>query len=353
MNRDLGLGLGTAGYGTHLATWLASRGHAVTFFASRLHGAIPAGVEVVRLPAVEGGVAGSVRLAQCVRSLPFGRFEVTHALDRVPGCDVYRAGGGAHGAWLAQRGGWVRALRPRERVALRLEAEAAGTARIVVANSVMAAHDLRRHLAIPRDRIRVVRNGVDADRFAPSRRWWSEFRRAWGVQPDGRVVSFIGHDFERKGLGVAFSAFEAVCGAPDRFVVCGGARRASRWRRRLCDPRVVWCGATAHPERVLAATDALCVPTLYDAAANTTLEALATGVPVVTSQFDGSAEVVPEPDWIVRDPRAVQEVVYSLRRALSAVESQRRSCVEVGRRWPVSRNGVVMEQIYKELADDR
>ena len=348
VNRDFGRGAGTAGYAVGLADWLAQQGHTVTVFASRVRGRLPDGVVLRRLPPVRGGTRGALALAKAVGAIDFTAYDLVQTLDRVPGGDVYRAGGGAHAAWVKARGrgGW----NPRHALTVALERRAARRARVVVCNSVMAARDVRRHLGVERARLRVVRNGVDTTRFRGSADR-VRGRRRLGLPAGGRIVLFMAHGWERKGLSSTYGAFRLVATAADHLVIAGEERHESHWRRRLSDPRVIWHGHATEPERLLGLADVLCVPTLYDAAANTTLEALACGVPVVTTVFDGSAEVVPEAAWVVHRPRDVASVAEALEAALAANDASRERCREVARSWPVSRNGRAMEAIYEELAN--
>jgi glycosyltransferase involved in cell wall biosynthesis len=92
------------------------------------------------------------------------------------------------------------------------------------------------------------------------------------------------------------------------------------------------------------------LPTRYDPAANSTMEALASGVPPVTSGRDGNAEVVPDPALVVADPLDVAGFAAALERAWST-PSLRERCRHAAEAWPVSRNGKALESIYRELVD--
>jgi glycosyltransferase involved in cell wall biosynthesis len=66
--------------------------------------------------------------------------------------------------------------------------------------------------------------------------------------------------------------------------------------------RVRFLGPRADPEALLAAADALLLPTRFDAFANASLEAAASGIPVVTSAANGAAEVLGHAALVVADP---------------------------------------------------
>ncbi len=340
----LSLGGGTQKYTCDLTAWLASRGHEVHVY-SAVADHRPPGVQVHLLPCGRGPRAW----AKAARQVPLDGHDLVQALDRTDHHHVWRAGGGAHAAWLRIRGG-VRRFLPRERLELRLERSAARIARLVICNSEMAARDLIGAHALGPDRVRVVRNGVDLERFHPDEAARASVREELGLRGEGRVALFLGTGFRRKGLDLAVAAFHRVAAPEDRLVVCGRDAHAQRWlrpaRERLGEQLVV-TGPVSDPERWLAGADALLHPTRYDSAANAILEAMACGVAPVTTVRDGAAEIVPDPRLIVEDPEEVRTVAAALRYAWDTVPgAELRGAAEA---WPVSRNGEAMEHTYQEL----
>ena len=69
-----------------------------------------------------------------------------------------------------------------------------------------------------------------------------------------------------------------------------------------------FAGPVADPERWMAAADLFVLPTLYDPFANTCLEALASGLPVITTTANGAAEILEEgrTGAAIPDPRDVE-----------------------------------------------
>lgn len=320
---------GTERSAWELSRWLVQRGHEVHVYCRAAEAAAP-GVRVH---------LGSLRV-------PEGRHPVVHAFVRIPGATVFRAGGGAHLAWLHARWrglGAVRRWTPRARWEVRRDRRCMRTARVVVCNSDMAAADVRRLYGV--DRIVVVWNGVDLDRFRPDAERRAAARRAW--EATGRVALFLGHGFRRKGLAVAAEAFARVAAPDDRLVVIGADAHARRYLAGL-DPRVRCQGPVPDPEQWLPGADATLLPTLYDSAANTTLEAMACGVPAITSGRDGNAARVPDRRLVVDDPRDVEGFARALDLAWRE-PALGRGCRKAAERWPVSRNGQEVESIYREL----
>lgn len=344
---------GTEGHARQLARWLVGAGHAVTIYCLEVRAPVPEGLRLVELPAPPRGIPRPLRLAWASRAVPRDEHDVVEALGRVPGCDVFRAGGGTHAGWLeASVEGpvtWAMTrFSPGNRMELALDREAARTARRVICNAVRPADEMRRWYGVRE--VCVVRNGVDAQRFVPDGATRRRAREAWGAK--GRVALFLGSGFRRKGLAVAGQAFARVARPGDRLVVMGRdahAGRALRPLRRLLGEGLVVMGERTDPERWLPGADAMLLPTRYDSAANATLEAMACGVPPVTSGRDGNAELVPDPSLVVDDPSDVDGFARALRYAWEARPGA--ACRAEAERWPHDRTGREMERIFLELCD--
>lgn len=353
---------GTEKYAADLAGFLAGEGVRVVVHCVRADPAAveASGVTVRRLPGEQRGWAGERAFLLATRSIDHSGADLVQGFGRTVDHDVYRAGGGVHAAWLAAEGAdsWSRWLRgklsPRERWALAVDREAMTAARVVVCNSAFAAEQVVRIHGLPEARVRVVRNGVDGERFSADPEARAAARQHWGVPENGRVALFLGTGFHRKGLATAVQAFARVAGPADRLVVIGrdarAARRLQQARGRLGD-RLVAHGAVVDPERWIPGADATILPTRYDAAANTTLEALSCGVPPVTSAQDGSAEVVPDPALVVEHPADAEGFAAALGHAWQGGPGLALRCREAAAEWTVARNGKTMLRVYRELID--
>ena len=155
---------------------------------------------------------------------------------------------------------------------------------------------------------------------------------------------------------IGASVSTRVAGPRDRFVVMGRDAHPERHLfpiRENLGSRLVVHGPEPQPEVWLPGADATLLPTLYDAAANTTLEALAAGVPAVTSGRDGNSEVVPDPGLVVDDPGDVAGFARALRWAWEEGQELSRRCRLASEDWPVSRNGRAVEELYLEWLDER
>ena len=157
-------------------------------------------------------------------------------------------------------------------------------------------------LGIPAEKIRVIPNGVDTEVFRPVSR--SEARVALGLPPDRPLVVSVGILSQRKGHQRVLEALPAVLRRyPDLlYVIIGGPTSEgdtgpllARLTQELgLDDHVRLVGPQPHDAipRWLAAADLFCLATSNEGRANVVMEALACGVPVVTTRVGGNAEIV-------------------------------------------------------------
>jgi UDP-glucose:(heptosyl)LPS alpha-1,3-glucosyltransferase len=251
--------------------------------------------------------------------------------ERLPCCDVFRAGDGVHAAFIEQRTrglGWLSrralALHPFHRTALSLEREMFSSPRLkaVLANSSMVADEIVRHFGFPRERIHLVSNGIDLARFNLSARdhHRSDLRKRLGTEMARPVALFVGSGYRRKGLDAAISALAASRIDAELWIV-GSDRRPEAYLSAAASAgippaRLRLIGPVADPLPYYAAADVLILPSIYDPFPSTVVEALACGLPVVTSTACGARDVVSRIDaGLVRDASDVAGLGKALRRA--------------------------------------
>ncbi|MFT7463577.1 MAG: UDP-glucose:(heptosyl)LPS alpha-1,3-glucosyltransferase, partial [Pseudohongiellaceae bacterium] len=169
----------------------------------------------------------------------------------------------------------------------------------VITNSTMVKEDLMFRYGLSNERLTVVPNGVDLARFRPAVEGErATMRQTWGVSLDDEVVLFLGTGFARKGLEATLRAVsQLVAQRPRlRLVVAGRDGRQAYWQQLATslglEDQVHWVGSTSYPEEAYRGADVYALPTAYDPAANSTLEALASGLPVVTTAMNGAAEIL-------------------------------------------------------------
>ena len=239
------------------------------------------------------------------------------SFERIPGAEVFRAGDGCHAEWLIRK----RPLRPRswgldylrpfnlsslflERRVFRSEA-----LRAVIAISAMGKREIIRHFGVAGEVISVVYNGVDLSRFPVERK--AEARDAlrcrFGVTGEEPVFLYVGSGFARKGVRTLIRAAGRVAarGIPFRLVLVGkGDPRPYLAESGPARDRLLFTGPSRGAEEYFLGADAFVFPTLYEPFGSVCLEAMAAGLPVVTTCFSGASEVLRdgESGFVLSDP---------------------------------------------------
>jgi UDP-glucose:(heptosyl)LPS alpha-1,3-glucosyltransferase len=224
------------------------------------------------------------------------------SLERIWRCDVYRAGDGVHCAWLNRRRKFemplqrfVRGINRKHQDILKLEESLfanAGAAR-VVANSEMVKREIVDLYGYPAEKIDLVRNGVPLEKFSVDPALQQKSRNDLKLKPDEVALLFAGSGWERKGLRFAIEAFELCRDRKLRLLVAGrGDERAYRPKRFFTEEPVRFLGEVADLRPIYAAADIFILPSIYDPFSSACLEALASGLPVITTRANGFSEII-------------------------------------------------------------
>ena len=249
------------------------------------------------------------------RALATKRFDLVQSHERIPCCDIYRAGDGVHAQWLAERARvqspWARLAarwNPRHRWILSMERALFASPRLrsVICNSEMVRGEIAARFAIDPARLVLIRNAVDAESFHPRLRAThrTAMRTQLGIPADAPVALHVGSGFERKGVA---TLLQALARSPRWWgVVVGrdkGLARYMRLAQRLgIAHRVHFAGAVSDVRPWYALADAFVLATLYDPQPNAALEAMACALPAITTPKCGAAELLREGEsGFVRD----------------------------------------------------
>lgn len=268
---------------------LVRQGHEVLVCAST--GTPVEGVELRLLPLSEAPGVAKAWGAEAV--LDWGL--------NVP-ASVHRLGGGVHRQFLElalmASPAWLRPFKrleyrwaPRHRRTIAREREiclASGT-RFIAVSEFVARH-LAEFLAPDLPAVEVIRNGVDTVRFSLANRALHRqaVRNRLGLEPGEVAALFVGHNLGLKNFALLERILPrlAAGGRRLRLVVAG---------KRHPGVAAPWCryaGTEIPMEQLYAGADLLLHPTYYDACANVVIEAMAAGLPVLSSDRNGSAEFI-------------------------------------------------------------
>ncbi len=297
--------------------------------------------------------------------------EVVISFERTLSQDIYRAGDGCHREWLMRRKKTVSpakrillSINPFHRVILFLERRLFRNTRYVVTNSVRGKEEIIRHYGLPAERIYVIYNGIDLNRFTPEYRCnhRQKIRKGLGIGDDTVVLLFVGSGFERKGLGYLIHTLPILLERKRdvRLIVIGKGRKGRyvREAERLgVGSRVTFLGPVEDVVRYYSAGDIFVLPSIYEPFSNACLEAMAMGLPVVTSKVNGASEIIIDgrTGGIVEDPTDPHEIGGKI---IPFLEREAREMAgELARRealkYPIDRNVDEFMKLIRGVIDEK
>lgn len=303
---------GAERYAVSLARGLAHAGHRIHVFAgtfspnSLFHNDNP--ITYHRVPFLKTpSPVKNLSFQRNTRRLVSGlSFDIINGLSQVFPQDVYRAGDGLHIHWMRTRSpgsvsGQLQRFNPRHAVILYVEKQIfkPGNYLKIIANSTLCKDQICSYYKVPEDSISVIYNGVDCRIFfpAPSEKEKQQMRSRWGVGSADTVFLFAGNNFSRKGLQRTLLLLSAVKKTTPRvkLIICGrdNVRRFTPLLHRLgISDDVFFCGYTENIAAVYRSCDLLIHPSLYEPFSNVCLEAMACGLPVITTKTNGAHEII-------------------------------------------------------------
>jgi UDP-glucose:(heptosyl)LPS alpha-1,3-glucosyltransferase len=298
---------GSETYVYQLARQLVAAGHEVHVFTSHNEDVLP-GVQV--------HVVRPFRPEQSRAALAEADLDLVVGTRRGLGMHIFQPHDGTflgnrrhslamiRNPWLRQGWSICSRLLPKYRTAARIEqrqyAQASPRPRFV-AISRMVAREIQQFYHVPQDRLHLVYHGVDCNQFSPER--CAGLREAarlkWGLGPATVCFLLVAHNFRLKGVHELIEAAGRLRRIRDDFaVVVVGRGRSSRYRRLVrrlkCVDNVHFTGPIRDIERAYAAADVCVHPAWYEPFGLAVLEAWASGLPVITSRFTGSGELMKE-----------------------------------------------------------
>ena len=344
---------GAERYTVDLARGLANLGHAVTLAASSFGKPI-AGVEFVTLDAHGWSrLARYRRFLQSVRKLTDQHpCDIVHAMLPVETCDLYHPHAGiaaeaTESGHTKYRSQFAQAsarlfnrLNRKRRFFAEVERamiERAGGPHILCLSQYIR-EAARRHYPIDERRLPVLLNGVDLARFDPQEnaRIRVQVRSRLGLTREHVAALIIAQDFERKGLTEAIEAVAKVGDERLRLVVIGKPDPAAY--RRLAERlgiagRIIFAGSTDRPADFYQAADFFVLPTRHDPCSLVVLEALAMGLPVISTMCNGACEAMTHGThgFILPDPGDIPALADAMRQLLDAPTRQRmqQACIDL------------------------
>lgn len=264
------------------------------------------------------------------RLLRADSFDVIHAISPCRHANIYQPRGGTVLETIERNLALLRTAPARrvkrcanlfnlkQRYLLAMERELLGRqdGPLVVAISDYVVRQLKRHYALPDERIRKIYNGVNADPATAAQRDGHRIaiREEFGIGENHLLVLLIAHNFRLKGLQRWMEALALLIsnGATHIRSLVVGKGDSGRWHRLAARLGVgdylTFTGPSERVSEFHHAADVLVHPTYYDPCSRVVLEAMVAGLPCVTTRWDGAAEMIEDgkSGYVLADPQDVQ-----------------------------------------------
>nr|MBC8283968.1 glycosyltransferase family 4 protein [Nitrospinota bacterium] len=280
--------------------------------------------------------------------------------------DVYRAGDGCPIKWLQQRGPNFSPLKnlflylnPFHQLILKLEKNIfeSGKCKKIIAISQMVKEDILENYQCPPDNISVVYNGVDLQRFHPNNKntYRNLIRKQLGVPETSILIIFVGSGFERKGLQFLLQSLEHFKNKDWRLLIMGKGnfKKFARYAPTNKLNQIIAKEPDPEIEKYYGAADLFILPSIYEPFGNANLEALASGLPVVTTKFCGAANIIqPKHNGLViTDPYNPKEIAEKINYLFdsSIRETMGSNARKLAEQFPLERNNREMLNIYEKI----
>ena len=231
--------------------------------------------------------------------------------------------------------------------------------RRIIAVSHLVRTQIQEYYPVDPLLISIVPNGVDYKAFERLRSEESKtaIRLRLGLSNDRFVLLFVGNEFERKGLHVLLRAVKAL-GDQSAYLLVVGAGDQGAYGKLASDlgisNQVGFAGSIPNPEKLYMAADVFVLPTLYEPFGIVVLEAMAAGIPVITSQACGATEGMRHQEHVLflENPTFVEELVEAvrlLRRDDNLREKMIAAGLERAREFSWDRVAQRVAEIYNEV----
>ena len=226
-----------------------------------------------------------------------------------------------------------------------------------IAISQMVKNNILKHYHCAPENITVVYNGVDLKRFNPENKnqHRENIRKELGIPEDCILILFVGSGFERKGLKHLLEATQFLGSDNWRLLIMG----KGKWRQYLqfapekLRSRIIHKEPVPEIEKYYAAADIFVLPSIYEPFGNANLEALATGLPVITTRHCGAADIIQHKlnGLIVENPESPKEIADNISLLFDPTlrQSISRNARILAEQYSLDKNTEEMLKTYQEI----
>ena len=267
-----------------------------------------------------------------------------------------------HKAWNEYYKSWgfIRRLRSRidpvNSFALSVEREVIEKgSRKIIAVSEGVKREILKYYDVPEEKIIVIPNGVDLEEFKPYSEKREKIREKYGIGENEIVLIFSGYEFRRKGLEYIIKALPLVKGKVKLLVV---GKDDPNYYKKLASKlgvsnKIIFTGFVPDISEYYAASDIFIFPTAYEAFSLTTLEAVASGLPILATKVNGTEELIIDGYngfFIRRDPKDIANKMNILIEDENLRKQMSKNARKTAKKYSWDEIAKKTMEIYEEIA---
>lgn len=299
---------GAERYTVDLASVLARRGHDVFLMATTFAG-LPEAVKQVPLAA--NGFTRTSQYRHMLDSLDAHldrhKYDIIHAMLPIRHCHVYHPHAGLAAA------ARMSLFTPRRKAMAEVEQHLLYSPKPprVLCLSEYVKQSVKKHYPLDTAHLPILFNAADLERFVPSEK----------PTRDTPIALMIAQDFERKGLHQTLTAMAQMNDKGLRLRVVGkeDTQKYQRIAAQLgIADRVDFAGPTTDPASEYRNADFFVLPTRHDPCSLVVLEALAMGLPVISTRFNGACEIMTDGEhgFVLTAPNDIDALSNAMKKLL-------------------------------------
>jgi len=232
----------------------------------------------------------------------------------------------------------------------------------IIAIADMIKEDMKSFFHVGGDEIKIIYNGVDTERYNSSlrQRMRGQLRDQWGVSENDTVCLFVSYDLKKKGIEPLFEAaakLRKIGNNNFKIIVAGGLpyRSLAKLIEHLgLTDNIIFAGRVKSIDEFYANSDVFVLPTYYDACSLVVIEAMASGLPSITTIFNGASGIITDgkDGYIIPHPPDSSDLADKMRLLMYNEKRQRMSeeAALTGQEYSAERNHREMMRVFDEVA---
>lgn len=246
---------------------------------------------------------------ECQKWHSKNRSDIIFGMDLTANQTHIRAGNGIHAAYLKKKkylestiNALITPYTPKHRAILDIEKKAVENPQLkkLFTNSMMVKTEAMHFYNVPPEKIEVIHNGVEWEERKEDFISWPNSRervlKSFGLSALNYHFLFIGNGYKRKGLIYLLQGLKMLSFKNAHLLVVGKEKNIPYYmqvaKKLGLEKRVTFFGPRSNTTEFYQIADSLVIPSVYDPFANVTVEALAMGLYVISSPYNGGKEVL-------------------------------------------------------------